>query len=184
MTSGDMPPRDRPAATDRSQDAAVPSGRRRTGLALLVAGTVVVLDQVSKFVALRALTPGEQVPLLGDVLHLRLTFNPGAAFSLGTGYTVLLSLVAAAVVVAVLRLSRRLRSIGWAVALGGLLGGALGNLTDRLVRQPGPLRGHVVDFLELPRWPIFNVADSAIVGAAVLMVLLSLRGVEYDGRRP
>jgi len=91
--------------------------------------------------------------------------------------------VAIGVVVCVTRLAARLGSTGWAVALGLLLGGALGNLTDRIFRSPGPLRGHVVDFLELPHWPIFNLADSAIVLGAVLITLQSLRGVHLDGRR-
>jgi len=91
------------------------------------------------------------------------------------------ALVATVVVVVILRLSRRLRSGPWALALGCLLGGAVGNLIDRVVREPAPLRGHVVDFLELPNWPVFNLADSAIVGAAVLVALLTVRGVALDG---
>jgi signal peptidase II len=144
---------------------------------------VYALDQLTKVLAVAQLEGRVPVDLLGGLLTLRLTRNPGAAFSLGTGYTVVLTMVAIGVVVVVVRLSSRLRSVGWAVALGLLLGGACGNLTDRLVRAPGPLRGHVVDFLELPHWPVFNVADSAIVAAAALVVLQSLRGVRLDGGR-
>ena len=107
--------------------------------------------------------------------------NPGAAFGIAQGLTVAFTVVAAVVVVVILRLSRRLRSTAWAVALGLVLGGAVGNLVDRVFRAPAPGRGHVVDFLELPHWPVFNLADSAIVAAAVLMVLLSARGLSYDG---
>jgi signal peptidase II len=85
------------------------------------------------------------------------------------------------VAIVIARTSRRLGSLGWAVALGGLLGGALGNLVDRLFRQPGPGRGYVVDWIALPNFPVFNVADMCIVGSATLMVILSLRGIEYDG---
>lgn len=175
---------------DAAQPAPVPesprrvpgAARRPVTVLLLVAATVLLLDQVAKAQAVERLGDGRVVPVVGDLLRLRLVYNPGAAFGIAEGYTVVLSLIAVAVVVVVLRISRRLRSTAWAVALGGLLGGALGNLVDRVIREPGVLRGHVVDFLELPRWPVFNLADSAIVGAAALMVLLSLRGVEYDGR--
>jgi signal peptidase II len=146
-----------------------------------LAAVVYALDLATKTLAVAQLEGREPVSLLGGLLTLRLTRNPGAAFSLGTGYTVALTVVAIGVVVVVVRLSSRLRSAGWAVALGLLLGGACGNLTDRLVRAPGPMRGHVVDFLELPHWPVFNVADSAIVAAAALVVLQSLRGVRLDG---
>ena len=160
-------------------DAATRSdqGRRLVGVVLLVAATVVVLDQVSKAWALSQLVDGHVVKVVGDLLQLRLTFNPGAAFSFATVFTI----IAAVVVVVILRVSRRLRSLPWAIALGGLLGGAVGNLTDRIFRDPGMLQGHVVDFIELPNWPVFNLADSAIVGAAALMIILSILGVEYDG---
>jgi signal peptidase II len=142
---------------------------------------VYLLDVSTKTVAVQALQ--EPVPLAGGLLTLRLTRNPGAAFSFGTEYTVLLTAVAIAVVIVVLRLAYRLGSTGWAMALGLLLGGACGNLTDRLFRSPGPLRGHVVDFLELPHWPVFNLADAAIVCGAALVVLQSFRGVRLDGSR-
>jgi signal peptidase II len=138
---------------------------------------------VTKALAVAALQPGEVVPVVGGLLQLRLVRNPGAAFSFATGATWVFTLIAAVVVVVVLRVSRRVRSTTWAVALGLLLAGAAGNLTDRLLRAPAVARGHVVDFLELPHWPVFNVADSAICAAAALIVLLSARGVDLDGRR-
>ncbi|GAA2037313.1 signal peptidase II [Pseudokineococcus marinus] len=141
------------------------------------------LDQLTKALAVSRLTEGEPVELVPGVLDLYLLYNPGAAFSLATGLTWVLTLVAVGVVVAVALMARRLGSRAWAYALGLLLGGALGNLTDRLLREPGFGTGHVVDFLRLPRWPVFNLADSAIVVAAVLVVVLSFRGVGVDGRR-
>lgn len=153
-----------------------------TALAL-VAVLVYVVDQVSKALAVRHLTPGDPVRLVGSVLQLRLIRNPGAAFSLATGMTWVLTGVAVVVVVVVLRSSRRLGSRGWALALGLLLGGALGNLTDRLVREPGVGRGHVVDFIDYNGLFVGNVADIAIVVAAVLVGLLGLRGIGLDGAR-
>ncbi len=146
---------------------------------LLVWGT----DQVTKLLAVDRLVEGEPVPVVDGVLDLYLLYNPGAAFSLGTGATPLLTVFAVVVVVGVAVVARRLGSRAWALTLGVLMGGALGNLTDRLLREPGPLHGHVVDFLRLPRWPVFNVADMAVVTAAVLVVLLTLRGVGVDGSR-
>ena len=158
--------------------------RRRLRFLLFgCAALVYVVDLVTKHLAVTRLDPSDPVQLVGDLLRLTLVRNPGAAFSTGTSFTVVLSLVAIAAVVAVLVLSRRVGSTGWAVALGLLLGGVAGNLTDRLFRAPGVLRGHVVDFLQLPNWPVFNVADISINTAAVLIVILSLRGRGLDGRR-
>ena len=169
--------------TPLSEGSDPAGGRTRLPLLLAVAGAVLLADLVSKFLAVRELGDRDPVELLGGALTLRLVRNPGAAFGLAQGLTVAFTVVAAIVVVVILRLSRRLRSTPWAVALGLVLGGAVGNLVDRVFREPGPGRGHVVDFLELPRWPVFNLADSAIVTAAVLMVLLSARGMNYDGTR-
>jgi lipoprotein signal peptidase len=159
-------------------------GHSRLPLVLAVAGAVLLADLVSKALAVRELGDNGPVELLGGLLTLRLVRNPGAAFGLAQGLTVAFTLVAGVVVVVILRLSRRLRSTPWAVALGLVLGGAVGNLVDRVFRAPAPGRGHVVDFLELPHWPVFNLADSAIVCAAVLMILLTARGLGYDGSRP
>ncbi|MGI8676162.1 MAG: signal peptidase II [Nocardioidaceae bacterium] len=158
----------------------VPPARIR--LFIAVVASVYVIDVLTKVAAVATLTDRAPVTIVPGVLHLDLTRNPGAAFSVATGMTVLLSLVAAGVAFVIVRMARRLRDRAWAVALGLLLGGALGNLTDRLLREPGPLRGHVVDFLQLPHWPVFNVADSCIVAAAVLIVVQSVRGIGIDGR--
>lgn len=151
-------------------------------LVVLVAAVVLVLDQVTKSLVVARLEEGEQRDLLGSFLRLHLTRNAGAAFSTATGMTWVLTVIAVVVVVVVVRVASRLQSRAWALTLGLLLGGALGNLTDRLLRAPGVARGHVVDFLELPHWPIFNVADSAIVTAGVLVVLLTLLGIGLDHR--
>lgn len=147
----------------------------------MVAATALVTDVVTKVLAVARLEGEAPLELLGGRLLLRVSRNPGAAFSFAEGATVLFTGVAAVVVVVILRVSRRLESTGWAVSLGLLLGGAAGNLVDRLLRSPGPARGAVVDFIDLGWWPSFNVADSAIVCGALLAVVLSLRGVEIDG---
>ncbi|HEY5247596.1 MAG TPA: signal peptidase II [Dermatophilaceae bacterium] len=158
--------------------------RRRLYLALvLVAVPVYVVDQLTKAWATTNLQPDQPRALIGSVLQLNLIRNSGAAFSIGTGSTWILTVIAISVVVFVLVTARRLGSRGWALALGLLLGGSLGNLTDRMFRVPGPGRGHVVDFFQLPHFPIFNIADSAIVCAAVLIALMAFRGVSIDGTR-
>lgn len=149
----------------------------------VLAAVVLVVDQLTKAWAEATLTVGERVPVLGDLLGLVLVHNPGAALSLATGLTWVLTVVAAAVVVVIVRFAGRLGSRSWAVALGLLLGGALGNLGDRLFREPGFAQGHVVDFIAYADWFVGNVADIAIVVAAGLIVLLSLRGVGIDGSR-
>ena len=143
-----------------------------------------LLDVATKIAVVARLEPGVGVPLIDGWLTLRLIRNPGAAFSQGAGLTWVFGLAAVAVLVFVLaRLVPRLRHRGWAVALGLLVAGVGGNLVDRLFRAPGVLRGHVVDFVQLPHWPIFNVADMCITSAAVLIVFWSLiRNVGVDGR--
>ncbi|MEJ2847085.1 MULTISPECIES: signal peptidase II [unclassified Nocardioides] len=164
-----------------------PSGTRRSPrrwtLFAVIAGVLYAIDQLSKWQAEKHLEGRADVSVVGDLLQLRLVYNPGAAFSLGTSYTVVLSCVAIAAAVAVVWFSRRLGSTVWAVALGFLMAGVCGNLTDRLLRDPGPLRGHVVDFLMLPNWPIFNVADICINVAAGLILVQAFRGVRLDGTR-
>ncbi|MEO3823639.1 signal peptidase II [Actinomadura sp. B10D3] len=152
---------------------------------MLVAVAVAALaaDIVSKIIVVATLQDREPVRLLGGLLTLRETRNSGAAFSIGTGYTIVFTLIACGVVVAILRTARNLRSVPWAVCLGMLLGGAIGNLLDRLLRSPAPLKGHVVDWIQLPHWPVFNLADSAIVCGGVLAVLLAARGLQVDGTR-
>ncbi|GIH68246.1 hypothetical protein Mth01_04990 [Sphaerimonospora thailandensis] len=147
---------------------------------------IYALDLVSKFLVVEFLEDKEPVTVIPGVLVLNVIRNPGAAFSIGTGMTVVFSLIAAGVVFAIIRTARRLRSLPWAVTLGLLLGGAVGNLTDRIFRAPAPLQGHVVDFVQVfpvTRFPVFNVADSAIVCGGVLAVFLAWRGYQIDGTR-
>jgi signal peptidase II len=151
---------------------------------LLVAGLVLVADLVSKVLVVAHIRRDDHVELLGHYLQLTNTRNSGAAFSVGTRATVLFTAVAVVVVVVILRAAARLRSTGWAVCLGLLLGGALGNLVDRIFRAPGVFRGEVVDWVQLPHWPVFNLADSAIVVGGVIAVLLASRGVPLEGKRP
>jgi len=158
---------------------------RRVRLLLSVAGVVLALDVVTKVLAVKLLTPGQPVSIIGDTVTWTLVRNSGAAFSMATGYTWVLTLVALGVVVGIFWMGRRLVSPWWAIGLGMILGGAMGNLVDRFFRSPGPLRGHVVDFLSIGWWPVFNVADPAVVGGAILLVGLSLFGFDFDttGRR-
>lgn len=153
-----------------------------TGL-LVTAVVVVALDQLTKAWAVRTLSDGRTVDVVGQLVQLRLFRNSGAAFSFATGSTWIFTVVAAAACIAIVRLSRRLGSGWWALALGLLLGGAVGNLLDRLFREPGFPQGHVVDFIDLPRLFVFNTADAAITAAAVLLALLAWRGIRFDGTR-
>jgi lipoprotein signal peptidase len=158
--------------------------RRRIGVLLAVAVTVLVADIISKVIVVATLSGRPPVRLLGGLLTLRVDRNPGAAFSIGTSMTIVFTAIAVGVIIFILRTSRRIRSTAWAITLGLLLGGATGNLTDRLLRSPGPLRGYVVDWIQLPHWPVFNVADSAIVCGGILAVLLAARGLSIDGTGP
>jgi signal peptidase II len=159
--------------------------RRRVRLLATVAAVVLAVDIVSKVYAVRTLTPGQPVSIIGDTVTWTLVRNSGAAFSMATGYTWILTVIATAVVVGIFWMGRRLVSPWWALGLGMILGGALGNLVDRFFRSPGPLRGHVVDFLSIGWWPVFNVADASVVGGAILLVALSVFGFDFDtiGRR-
>jgi signal peptidase II len=150
--------------------------------------TVFLADLGSKLLVVATVDRGENIRLLGGLLYLTHARNTGAAFSFAEGFTVVFTLIAAVVVVVIVRTARRLFSTGWAVALGLVLGGALGNLVDRVFRDPGFLRGGVVDFVSVfaPNgqvYPIFNVADSAIVCGGLLGAVLALRGIEFDGSR-
>lgn len=149
---------------------------------LITAVVVIALDQLTKLWAQQVLLPriaaGEgPIEILGSWLRLTYAENTGAAFSMGTGLTWIFTLIACVVVVVIIKVATRLTNIWWALALGGLLGGAMGNLMDRIFRAPGVGRGFVVDFIQLPYWPIFNIADSAVVVSAIGMVFLAWRGV-------
>lgn len=150
-----------------------------------VAAFVLAADAVTKAIVVAHLRPGQPVHLLGDIFELILTRNPGAAFSVGTGETVVFTVIAFGVIIYIVRTARKLYSLGWAIALGLLLGGAAGNLGDRIFRAPGLFRGDVVDWIGVvPRYyPIFNLADSAIVCGGILMVILAMRGYHLDGTR-
>ncbi|WP_280265438.1 signal peptidase II [Nocardia wallacei] len=179
----DDTPRDATASEGLPAEDAAGAPRRLPAL-LAVAAVIFALDLGTKVLVVAKMTPGEPISIIGDVVRLSLVRNAGAAFSMATGMTWLLTLVAAAVVIGVIRIGRSLRSLGWAIGLGLVLGGACGNLVDRLFRAPGPLQGHVVDFLSVTKWwPVFNVADSAIVCGAILLVVLTLFGFEPDGTR-
>ncbi|OBJ41300.1 signal peptidase II [Mycolicibacterium mucogenicum] len=159
---------------------------RRLRLLLMVAALVLGLDVLTKVLAVKLLVPGQPVEIIGDTITWTLVRNSGAAFSMATGYTWVLTLIATGVVLGIIWMGRRLVSLWWALGLGMILGGAVGNLMDRFFRSPGPLRGHVVDFLSVGWWPVFNVADSAVVCGAVLLVGLSMFGIDFDteGKRP
>ncbi|MDH3958140.1 MAG: signal peptidase II [Actinomycetota bacterium] len=156
----------------------------RLPLTLGVAAGVVLLDQVTKIIAVARLEGEPPIQVIGEWLQLTFVRNSGAAFSLAGNYTIVISVLAIVVAVAIVRTARTLTNVWWAVVLGGILGGALGNLIDRIFREPAPFRGHVVDFLELPNWPVFNVADMALVGSAILAVILSVKGVEMGAPEP
>jgi len=153
------------------------------GLLFSVAAAVFVVDVITKIIAVATLTPDQQVKVIGTLLTLDLVRNSGAAFSFGPGVTIVFTLIAVGVIFFIVRTSRRLVSMAWAVTLGLLLGGAAGNLTDRLLRSPGVFRGEVVDWIQLPHWPVFNVADSCIVCGGFLAVVLAARGIRLDGSR-
>jgi signal peptidase II len=184
----DVTPGAGPEASDDAATAVVDASsspannRHLVRVVYSVAAVVVVLDQVSKYLAVKYLEGKPPVEVFGEWLRLFFLRNPGAAFSIGTAYTWVFAAIAIAVVIIVVRTSRKLGSIWWAVAFGGLLGGATGNLLDRIFREPGFLRGHVVDFIAVPHFAVFNLADSAIVCSAILMVALAVFGVELDGR--
>lgn len=161
--------------------------RHRRSLLVLACAAVFVLtlDQLTKWWAVATLPPGEPVPVLGEFLQWLFVRNPGAAFSLASGATWIFTLIALGVGVAIVWFAKRIASLSWALFLGLLLGGTLGNLTDRLFRSPGFPSGHVVDFISTP-WmmpAIYNIADIAIVTCMGLFIIITLRGIGIDGVR-
>ena len=179
---------DGPGGGSGGASGVAPARRPRTRLLLTLAVLVLLADLVTKLIVVVTITPGENIRLLGGLLYLTYYRNSGAAFSFAEGFTIVFTVIAVAVVVTIVRIARRLYYIGWAVSLGLVLGGAVGNLIDRVFRDPGFLRGEVVDFLSVLGpdgrvWPIFNVADSAIVCGGILGALLALRGIDFDGSR-
>ncbi|MGW1156736.1 signal peptidase II [Streptomyces sp. NPDC002513] len=169
-------------ATAQGADAdQAPRGRRRMAVLFAVAAIAYALDLVSKLIVVAKLEHHTPIQIIGDWLRLEAIRNAGAAFGFGQAYTVIFTVIAAAVIVVIARLARKLYSLPWAIALGLLLGGALGNLTDRIFRSPGLFKGAVVDFIAPKGFAVFNLADSAIVCGGILIVLLSFRGLDPDG---
>lgn len=166
---------------DRPDEPAAPLGGRRIPVLFGVAALAYALDVVSKTLVVHHLENRPSVRLLGDYLQLEAVRNSGAAFGMGQGMTIVFTLIALVVIGVIARLARRLYSLPWAIALGLLLGGALGNLTDRIFRSPGAFQGAVVDFVAPKDFAVFNLADSAIVCGGILIVWLSFRGLDPDG---
>jgi signal peptidase II len=166
-----------------ASDPTEPVRGRKLPVVIGVALFVLALDVVTKIVVVHELAHHAPIRLLGGFLTLLLLRNSGAAFSIGTSATIVFTVIAAVVIVYILRTARKLRSLPWAITLGLLLGGATGNLSDRIFRSPGLFRGDVVDWIQLPHWPVFNLADSAIVCGGVLALLLAVLGLRMDGTR-
>lgn len=177
--SGETAGQDEPASPDEQG----PQGKGKRKLLALFAVAVVAyaLDLVSKMIVVAKLEHHEPIAIIGDWLQFNAIRNAGAAFGMGEAFTVIFTFIAAAVIVVIARLARKLYSMPWAIALGMLLGGALGNLTDRIFRSPGVFEGAVVDFIAPKGFAVFNLADSAIVCGGVLIVILSFRGLDPDG---
>lgn len=179
-------PAETPDPSSSEVAAAEPLPPRKVVLLSVIAATVVILDLISKIIVVATVQPNQPVRILGGLVYFSLIRNSGAAFSMATGLTWLLALVAIAVVVVIIRMAPRLRSTPWAVSLGLVLGGALGNLIDRIFRSPGFLQGHVVDFVSVfgpnaEYFPVFNVADSAITIGGISLVITALLGIDFDG---
>ena len=167
--------------TESTQDTRPDHTGRLVWVVFGVAGAVLALDQFSKWLVVAKLKPVGSIDVIGGFLRFVYVENPGAAFSIGINFTWIFSILAVIVAVVIIRTSRKLGSSAWAIALGALLGGSLGNLCDRLFRMPGFGRGYVVDFIALPHFAVFNVADMAITCSAAFMVILALRGVSFSG---
>ncbi|MGO1976839.1 MAG: signal peptidase II [Brachybacterium tyrofermentans] len=175
---------------DQSSTSAGPTGsgaRRRPSRGVVLGGItavgvlLAVVDQLTKNWAVSNLPELDPQPFLGEILHLTLLYNSGAAWGMGSEITPVVTGLQIAIVIGVIVFAvRSVRSLWYTLALGLILGGALGNIHDRLLRPPGPFHGAVVDFLELPHWPVFNVADMAVVGGAILVVLLGVIGLPAD----
>ncbi|CAM5374986.1 signal peptidase II [Streptomyces aurantiogriseus] len=175
--SGESSDADEPTADGAER----PRGKRRIAVLFSVAAFAYALDLVSKMIVVAKLEHHEPIEIIGDWLRFEAIRNAGAAFGFGEAFTVIFTVIAAAVIVVIARLARKLYSLPWAIALGLLLGGALGNLTDRIFRSPGVFEGAVVDFIAPKHFAVFNLADSAIVCGGILIVLLSFKGLDPDG---
>jgi signal peptidase II len=187
ITTPDTPEDPAAHSPDEGVPAAAPAdpARRRRRIVVLigVAALAYALDLLSKIWVVHSLEHHDAVDVFGHYLRLDAIRNAGAAFGFGQGMTIVFTVIAVGVIVVIARLSRRLYSVPWAIALGLLLGGAFGNLTDRVFRAPGGFQGRVVDFIAPEHFAVFNLADSAICVGGALIVLLSFRGVDPDGTR-
>ncbi|MFI1966642.1 signal peptidase II [Streptomyces pathocidini] len=170
-----------PEQAGEPEAESAPKGRRRIAVLLTVAAIAYALDLVSKMIVVAKLEHHAPIEVVGDLLKFEAVRNAGAAFGIGEALTIVFTAIAATVVVVIARLARKLYSAPWAIALGLLLGGAFGNLTDRIFRSPGVFRGAVVDFIAPAHFAVFNLADSAIVCGGILIVILSFRGLDPDG---
>jgi signal peptidase II len=167
---------------DADTDAEPRAPRRRLFWFIIALGVVVLLvDQLTKLWAVTSLTDNVNVPILGQLLSFQLVYNEGAAFSTGTGFTWIFTIVAGVVAVFVVWVSWRVRSRSWALGLGLVLGGATTHFGDRLFRAPGFGRGHVVDFINYNGYFIGNVADIAIVVGVIILLITMLRGTPMNG---
>lgn len=176
--------------SDRLDSSPVSRQDNRRDLFLfgITAFIIIAVDQIAKYWAQQYLQPriasGEgSIVLLGGLLKFTYAENTGAAFSIGSGITWVFTSIAIVVVILIFRYARKLGSLPWALALGGLLGGSVGNLIDRMLRDPGPFQGFVVDFIQLPYFAIFNIADMAIVFSGITIAFLLIRGYNIDGTR-
>ncbi|MFD5001087.1 signal peptidase II [Streptomyces buecherae] len=174
---------DKAARADAAAEPGTDGGRgqRRIPVLLVVAAFAYLLDLVTKIVVVSELEHEGAIEILGTWLQLEVIRNRGAAFGFGEAMTIVFTCIAAIVIGVIARIARKLYSVPWAIALGLLLGGALGNLTDRLLRAPGGFKGAVVDFIAPAHFAVFNLADSAIVCGGILIVILSFRGLDPDG---
>ncbi|MGW0907906.1 signal peptidase II [Streptomyces sp. NPDC002853] len=177
--SGEPSGQDESAAPDEQGPKG--KGKRKLLALFAVAVFAYALDLISKMIVVAKLEHHEPIEIIGDWLQFNAIRNAGAAFGMGEAFTVIFTFIAAAVIVVIARLARKLYSMPWAIALGMLLGGALGNLTDRIFRAPGVFEGAVVDFIAPKGFAVFNLADSAIVCGGILIVILSFRGLDPDG---
>jgi signal peptidase II len=143
----------------------------------LIAWVVWLFDLGTKVWAVNVLSSRANVEVLGSFLQLTFVRNSGAAFSIGAGKTIIFTLFALSVLIIITRYAARITSMAWAVVCGLVLGGIVGNLTDRIFREPSFLQGHVIDWIQIPNWPVFNIADSAIVIAAGLAIILTIRNI-------
>ncbi|MGW1088618.1 signal peptidase II [Streptomyces sp. NPDC002596] len=170
-----------PGETGADRAAAPGKGKRKIMVLFGVAVFAYLLDLISKMIVVAKLEHQQPIEIFGRWLRFDAIRNAGAAFGIGEAFTVIFTVIAATVIVVIARLARKLYSLPWAIALGLLLGGALGNLTDRIFRSPGLFEGAVVDFIAPAHFAVFNLADSAIVCGGILIVILSFRGLDPDG---